>query len=198
LATQFRPELIFLDLQLPDTDGFSLLKEIRTGWPDDLPQPGFVILSGESSFDKREALNLSAEIAIITKPASCRDIQDLANRHLSHFHLIQQNTEKDSDPVPSPVLRRVFLRDLETQCPLLDKHIAGLDWPGARGVLHQMIAASAMCRETHIERYCRLLNSELADSCQPEPLSQAFFGLLRAIDQSRHEFRPGGSPRAFP
>lgn len=198
LAIRFRPELIFLDLQLPDTDGFSLLEKIRTGWPDDLQQPGFVILSGDSSFDTRETLNLPGKITMITKPASCRDIQDLATRHLPHFHRVRHDTATNSDQAPHPALRRVFLCDLETQCPLLDKHLAGLDWPSARRVLHQMIAASAMCREDHIEHYSRLLNTELADSCRPEPLSQAYFGLLRAINQFIHEFKPGESPRAFP
>jgi DNA-binding response OmpR family regulator len=198
LAIRFKPDLIFLDVQLPDTDGFSLLEQIRTAWPEDFSQPTFVILTGDSLLDTSKAHNLPGDVAIIMKPARRRDIRELATRHLSHFRCVRQNMEKHANQAPHPALRRVFLRDLETQCPLLDQHIAGLDWRSARDLLHQMIAASAMCREARVELYCRLLNDELADSRQPEPLSQAYFGLLRAIDQSRHDFTPGESPRAFP
>lgn len=198
LAIRFQPELIFLDLHLPDIDGLSLLEQIRSGWPGGSPQPTFVILSGDSSVDTTKALKLPGEIAMIAKPARNREIRNLATRHLSHFRCVRENMEKDSNQAPAPPLRRVFLRDLATQYRLLDEHITGLDWQSARGVLHQMIAASAMCCEAHIERYCRLLNDELAGSCQPDRLSQAWFGLLRAIDQSRHGFKPDESRPAFP
>jgi len=179
LAARFRPEMIFLDVHLPDTDGFSVLRQIRTSWPDDTPEPGFVIVSGDSSINGDEV----GAICTITKPARSRDIKDLATRHLSPFRRVEE--AKDSSRVLLPSLRNIFLDDLEKQCPMLDQHISALDWRSAREVLHQLIAASAICQEADIEFYCRLMSQELADSCHPKKLSCAYFGLLRAIDQFR-------------
>jgi len=185
-ASLLRPELIFLDLHLPDTDGCTLLTKIRSAWPADSPKPGCVILTGDSLADVRQAFNWPAGTMIMTKPARHRAIRELASRHLSRFHGVQESEDKGATGVSPPGLYDIFLRDLGRQCPLLDRHISELEWQSARNVLHQMIAGSAMCDALEIERYCRLLNDELAGSCHPKPLAHAYFGLLRAIEQARN------------
>jgi len=187
MAARFRPELIFLDLNLPDTDGFTLLNEILSVWPPESPQPEIVMLSGDSSLSAGPVSKRPEKISILAKPARRRDIRKLAARCLSSAGGVRESSEPRGAGAPQPSLDVIFQRDLNRQGPLLDEHISSLDWRSAQGILHQMIAASAMCHETEIERYCRLLNDELARIPQPKQLSQAYFGLLRAIEQARNE-----------
>jgi len=62
-ATRHRPDLILLDLTLPDTDGIELCRELRT-WLD---APVMVLSARTTEDDKIEALDAGAD-DYITKP----------------------------------------------------------------------------------------------------------------------------------
>jgi DNA-binding response OmpR family regulator len=89
------PELIILDLMLPDTDGFSLLKVIREHWPNTL----VLILSARGQeIDKVTGLKLGAD-DYLTKPFGLMEllarIQALLRRRTSENH----TSILDSSPI---------------------------------------------------------------------------------------------------
>jgi CheY-like chemotaxis protein len=61
------PDLIFLDLNLPKSDGLEILRMIRT-WPHLAKVPVAVLTSSSSPLDKERAFQLGANM-FITKPS---------------------------------------------------------------------------------------------------------------------------------
>jgi CheY-like chemotaxis protein len=185
LALRFLPRLIILDLNLPDMNGIDLLRRIRNGWPEEISPPEFVILSGDPKAGIVAQDDRSGVFRVMTKPARGRDLQELALAVLPSPRTAGEPHDMHPTATLRPKFNELFQNDLEDQGWLLDRSIAALDWRSARGVLHQMIAACAICFEADIEWHCRLLSGALAASCRPDELSRAYFGLLRAIEQSR-------------
>ena len=72
------PDIIFLDLNMPEVDGFSFLKNFR-----DLPEPIktkskiVVLTSSNSAKDRTQAFTFKNVIQFITKPLKQTDIEDL-------------------------------------------------------------------------------------------------------------------------
>lgn len=181
MTAQFQPELIFLDLHLPDMDGLSLLHKIRQSWPEHDEKPAFAILTGDSSADSRPELWAVNPVAILTKPATKSQVANLVSLYLHQASGVREKREQPSTRKSPRNLRRIFMEDLETQCPLLDQHMSALDWDSAKGVLHQIIAGSAICRQEEIERHSRLLHDHLSQPDNLGQLAQVYYGLLRAI-----------------
>jgi len=184
LAQRFRPQLIFLDLHLPDAHGLVLLRRIRQGWPAAFPLPEFVILSGDSS-NGAQIRGGSPIARVMVKPVARRELRDLARKILPRTHAVEEQRADVQSRATTKALTGIFHEDLENQCRQLDESVSKQDWPSARAVLHRMTAASAICGEPEIERYCRLVTGALGDSQRPAELSRAYFGLLRAVERSR-------------
>ena len=72
------PDIIFLDLNMPEVDGFSFLKNFK-----DLPEPIkakskiVVLTSSNSAKDRTQAFTYKNVIQFITKPLKQSDIEDL-------------------------------------------------------------------------------------------------------------------------
>ena len=72
------PDIIFLDLNMPEIDGFSFLKNFK-----DLPEKIktkskiVVLTSSNSSKDREQAFSFKNVIQFITKPLKQADIEDL-------------------------------------------------------------------------------------------------------------------------
>ena len=82
------PDVIFLDLNMPEIDGFSFLNNFKKLPQEVLDKCKIVVLtSSNSAKDREQAFTFSNVIQFITKPIKQSDIEDLKN-------LINQN-----DPV---------------------------------------------------------------------------------------------------
>jgi DNA-binding response OmpR family regulator len=80
LLRQDRFELILLDLTLPERDGYSLLSELETSFPD-LEVPVICISSREKDADKVAAFSLGAEDYLV-KPFSVAELRARVNAKL--------------------------------------------------------------------------------------------------------------------
>ena len=58
------PDVVLLDLQLPDGSGLNLLPEIRKHWPG----TRVIILTGDGSIETAEAAYKQADIFLLNKP----------------------------------------------------------------------------------------------------------------------------------
>ncbi|MBI4396128.1 MAG: response regulator [Elusimicrobia bacterium] len=78
-AKEFKPDLITLDLQMPNVDGFELLKRLKED-PDTSTIPVIIvsILAGEAD---RQGM-LSAAQAILTKPINFRKLRDKVGQYV--------------------------------------------------------------------------------------------------------------------
>ncbi len=72
------PELIFLDLNMPDADGFTFLKDFSRLPPAVTKKSRIVVLtSSDSNIDRDYVLSFNHVIHYITKPLKQTDIEDL-------------------------------------------------------------------------------------------------------------------------
>ena len=80
LAHEHRPDLILLDLHLPDVNGESVLRQLRAD-PDTRHIP-VVILSADATGAQLDRLRTAGADAYLTKPITVRGLLDLLDIHL--------------------------------------------------------------------------------------------------------------------
>lgn len=75
------PDVIFLDLNMPDVDGFSFLENFDT-LPDNVKEKAKIVVltSSNNKKDKEQAFANKNVIQFITKPLKQSDIEDLKKR----------------------------------------------------------------------------------------------------------------------
>lgn len=71
LATEHRPDLILMDVQLPDMDGFEVITEIKKN--PELADIPFFYLTGNVTEERRKQAKASGCLGIIQKPIAVGD-----------------------------------------------------------------------------------------------------------------------------
>ncbi len=98
LAASHNPDVLFLDLGLPDLDGIEVIRQIRT-WSG---MPIIVISARSEDSDKIEALDTGAD-DYLTKPFSVEEL--LARLRVTVRHLRQGGSEPESAVYVNGALR---------------------------------------------------------------------------------------------
>ena len=110
-ASSHNPDIILLDLGLPDMDGIEVIKRIRT-WSN---VPIMIISARSEDSDKVEALDAGAD-HYLTKPFSVEEL--LARLRVTERRLVANQTEQ----LPSAVFVNGKLRvDFSAGCAYLDE-----------------------------------------------------------------------------
>lgn len=86
-AIEFRPELVILDLGLPDQDGHSVLLKLRE-W---LKAPIIILTARESDEEKVKALDQGAD-DYLTKPFSVAELMARIRVALRHFESVDRSS----------------------------------------------------------------------------------------------------------
>ncbi len=90
-ASSHNPDVVLLDLGLPDMDGISIIKKIRS-WSN---MPIIVISARSEDSDKIEALDAGAD-DYLTKPFSVEELLARLRATLRRLHSLQNDNVKDS------------------------------------------------------------------------------------------------------
>lgn len=90
-AERFRPDLIFMDIQMPGINGIEAMKEIRTF----LPKTKFVVLTAYDKFDyAKEAINLGV-LDYLNKPFNQKTIMKVVDQAISDLDIQRERRRQD-------------------------------------------------------------------------------------------------------
>src|ERR1019366_8872890 len=84
--TQTRPDIILLDLVLPDGDGLELLPEIKKSWPD----TEVIVLTGHATFDAAVEATKRGAYHFQNKPFDPKTLLLSVQRALEHKRLNEE------------------------------------------------------------------------------------------------------------
>jgi len=188
MALTWRPDLICMDIHLPDSNGLEVIRRIRQAWPTDRPQPRIIVLTGSESALKQNDLAVLDIACLLVKPVSAKDLRDAA-------WLDSNNRVNEESPAgQGRELQALFREELERRLPELDQSISNLDRNQAVGILHQLIASSAMCHENKLESGLRALDASCRRDDSTAELARVYYAVLelaqeflsRPVSRTRH------------
>ena len=93
LIAQMRPDLVLLDLGLPDADGLDLLKEFKSNWPD---LPVMILTAHDSLANAIESIKLGA-FHFVPKPYAVEELIVLCARALEQQALVAQTMKLEGE-----------------------------------------------------------------------------------------------------
>ena len=170
LATQHPPDLVILDLGLPDADGQDILRELRE-W---LQAPIIVLSARDQEQQKVIALDNGAD-DYLTKPFSTGEL--LARIRVALRHAARTGGDRDSatfvqgDLKVDLAARRVFVKDAEIRLtPLEYKLLTALVRHAGKVLTHRFLLKEVwgprQVRETH---YLRVFMAGLRRKIEVDP-----------------------------
>ncbi|MGI9332996.1 MAG: sigma-54-dependent transcriptional regulator [Gammaproteobacteria bacterium] len=118
-----RPDLVLLDIWMPDIDGISLLKE----WADASGQPVPVIMmSGHGTVETAVEATRYGAYDFIEKPLSTAKLLVAVHNALESAQLREENIglRRESDAVTEPVGRSAHMQNLREQVKRISQHDA--------------------------------------------------------------------------
>lgn len=185
-AASLRPQMVFMDLNLPDLDGFETITRIRADWPAKIPEPKFVLLTGDGALVDQVAVSRHDLDAVLIKPVSARQLNRLVHP-----------ASRPEGPSPAandflPELKQLFREELFQCIPRLERVVSKQEPGKAVSILHRLIASSAICREIRLESALRRLDTTLRRDSGNKKIAAAYFQLLDTVEEftARSDF-PG-------
>ncbi|MFL5489349.1 MAG: HD domain-containing phosphohydrolase [Gemmatimonadaceae bacterium] len=125
LHTQFKPDLVLLDVHMEEKDGFQVLEEIVTHSPGGEPVPVLMITADDSPDSKRRALALGAK-DFVGKPFDSAEVL-LRMRNLLETRFLYQRLREQNADLELKVTERT--QELEqSQLEVLDRLAAAVEF----------------------------------------------------------------------
>lgn len=134
-----RPDLVLLDIWMPDTDGITLLKEWSHGDETDMP---VIMVSGHGTVEQAvEATRLGA-YDFIEKPLSIAKLLITVRHALEAANLRRENIglQRESRPVSNPVGKSATVQALRDQAKRIAQHDTAVLITGESGTGKEVFA----------------------------------------------------------
>jgi len=146
-----RPDLILLDIWMPDTDGISLLKEWSEAGPLGSP---VIMMSGHGTVETAvEATRLGA-YDFIEKPLSIAKLMLTVQRALENANLQRENVglRRAAAGAPEPIGRSRVMEALRASCRRIAQHKTAVFITGEKGSLCALHPPAQPTREWTLHR----------------------------------------------
>ncbi|MEB3291678.1 MAG: response regulator [Synechococcales bacterium] len=137
-ATQIQPDLVLLDIMIPDIDGYEVCERLRAD-PGTAEIPIIVVSAIDEPLDKVKAFNLGAS-DYLTKPIQVEEMLIRIERQLTLRQLQQQMT--DQNAALQQLVARQELADLPYR-NFFDHAVDGMYFAGLDGQYQQVNPALA-------------------------------------------------------
>ena len=168
--TQPQPDIVLLDIRLPDADGLELLPEIKKQWPD----TEVVVLTGNATFEAAVTATKRGAYHFLNKPFDTQGLLVTVSRALEHK---QQNEENStlrralstmsggSSPVFQSSVMQTVVRTVERIAPSdVAILITGESGTGKEVIADLIHAMSPRSKGKIIKINCAALPRELIES----------------------------------
>ncbi len=184
-----RPDLVLLDIWMPDMDGISLLKEWQERGLLDIP---VIMMSGHGTVETAvEATRLGA-YDFIEKPIALQKLLLTIQRALEMSNLKQENTglKQNLLPLLEPLGRSKAISDLREQVKRMVYHDTPMLIVGESGTGRALFAQYI---HNHSNRHDKpFINLRVAGMSAENQMAE-LFGLERSHEPSRLEQAQGGT-----
>jgi DNA-binding NtrC family response regulator len=184
-----QPDVILLDLQLPDANGLDLLPQLKKQWPE----TEVVVLTGNASLEAAVEATKRGAYHFIKKPSEREEILVTLERALEHKQQSEENSSLrralgtmsgGTSPVfKSPEIRavvRTVERVAPSDVPIL---ITGESGSGKEVIADLIHTLSPRCKARIIKINCAALPRELIES--------ELFGSVKGAFTGAHADREG-------
>jgi DNA-binding NtrC family response regulator len=165
-----QPEVILLDLKLPDADGLELLPQIKKQWP----QTEVIILTGHATLDAAVSATKLGAYDFQKKPFDHKSLLLSVERALEHKHLTEQTSSlrqalSTMSGTVSPIFQspamKTVVRTVERVAPSdVSILITGESGTGKEVIADLIHAMSPRAKAPFIKINCAALPRELIES----------------------------------
>jgi DNA-binding NtrC family response regulator len=184
-----QPDIVLLDVKLPDADGLDLLPQIKKRWPES----EVIVLSGHGTFDTAVEATKRGAYHFLSKPFENETLRVHIERALDHKLQNQENSVlrralETMSGVPSPVFQspsmQAVVRTVERVAPSdVAILITGESGTGKEVIADLIHAMSPRSKSKIIKINCAALPRELIES--------ELFGSVKGAFTGAHTDRDG-------
>ena len=188
--SQEQPDVVLLDLKLPDADGIDLLPQIKKQWPD----TEVIVLTGNATFEAAVESTKRGAYHFLNKPFDTQGLLVTVERAIEHKQQNEENstlrralstiTASGSSPVFQSTVMQNVVRTVERVAPSdVTILITGESGSGKEVIADLIHALSPRSKGKIIKINCAALPRELIES--------ELFGSVKGAFTGAHADREG-------
>ena len=134
-----KPDLILLDIWMPDVDGITLLKEWRNSFSQKIP---IIMMSGHGNVETAVEATRSGAYDFIEKPLSTAKLLLTIKHALETYSLKKENLELNQITTTKlePIGKSKIINELKSKILQIAKHDANVLMTGASGTNKEILA----------------------------------------------------------